>query len=70
VTKGVPDLLLWHDGKAFALELKSEEGRPTESQLEMLSRLDKAGVYTALCHGLDPAIRCLEAWGLLRGRLG
>ena len=27
MTAGVPDLLLWHDNKAFAIELKSEDGR-------------------------------------------
>ena len=34
----------------------------------MIDRLSKAGVYTALCHGIDPAIKCLETWGLLRGQ--
>jgi VRR-NUC domain len=67
VTAGVPDVLLWHDAKSFALELKSETGRTTEQQLEMLNRLSEAGVYTAICHGLDRALAVLEAWNLLRG---
>ena len=29
VRAGVADLILLHDGKAFALELKTERGRPT-----------------------------------------
>ena len=60
VVPGAPDLILFHDGKSFALELKSEDGRPTEAQLAMIDRLSAAGVYTASCHGIDPALRCLE----------
>ena len=67
VIPGVPDVLLWHDGKSFAIELKSESGRATELQLEMLDRLSQAGVFTAVCHGLDKALAVLEFWAPLRG---
>ena len=67
VRAGVSDLLLWHDGKCFALELKSAGGRATEAQLAFLADMEKAGAYTALAEGLDRALRTLEVWGLLRG---
>ena len=67
VRAGASDLLLWHDAKAFALELKAPGGRATESQLEFLSDMERAGAFTCLCEGLDPALRVLESWGLLRG---
>ena len=67
VAAGAPDLLLWHEGRSYALELKAEAGRVSESQGNMLDRLSKAGVVTAVCHGLDPALATLEGWGLLRG---
>jgi hypothetical protein len=35
----------------------------------MLDRLRKAGVVTAVCHGLDPALATLEGWQLLRGTM-
>jgi hypothetical protein len=38
-TKGVPDVLLWHAGKSYALELKSEDGRLSESQADFLRKL-------------------------------
>jgi hypothetical protein len=69
VVPGAPDLLLWCNGRSYAMELKSEPGRVTESQLEMLNRLSQAGCYTAICHGLDRALAVLEAWQLLRGRI-
>ena len=56
VTPGVPDILLWHECRSFALEIKSETGRLSEHQTEMLSRLENAGVCTAVCHGLDASI--------------
>jgi VRR-NUC domain len=68
VRAGVADLLLWHDGKSFALELKSPGGRASEAQLAFLSDMERAGAYTALVEGLDRALKTLEAWGLLRGK--
>jgi hypothetical protein len=69
VMPGAPDLLLWHAGRSFAIELKSETGRISEAQLAMLDRLRAAGVYVAVCHGIDRAFACLEAWELLKGRV-
>ena len=33
VRAGVPDLILFHQGRLHCLELKSDKGRPSESQL-------------------------------------
>jgi hypothetical protein len=68
VAAGAPDLLLWHAGKSYALELKAQAGRVSESQAAMLDRLSKAGVAVAVCHGVDRAIAVLEGWQLLRGK--
>ena len=67
VRAGASDLLLWHDRKSFALELKAPDGRATESQLKFLADMEKAGAFTCLAEGLDPALAALEKWGLLRG---
>jgi hypothetical protein len=69
VRPGASDLLLWHDGKSFALELKAPKGRATEAQLQFLADMERAGAYTCLAEGLDRAIAVLETWGLLRGRV-
>jgi hypothetical protein len=68
VTAGVPDLFAWHDGQAFAMEIKSEAGRTSQAQLAMLNKLSEAGVFTAVCHGLDRALAVLESWQLVRGQ--
>lgn len=69
VRAGASDLLLWQGGKSFALELKAPGGRPTEAQLEFIADMQQAGAFTCICEGLDPALRVLESWGLLRGAM-
>src|SRR5262245_24158001 len=69
VVPGAPDLLLWHAGRSYAIELKANGGRVSDAQADMLERLGKAGVATAVCHGIDQALAALETWKLLRGTL-
>jgi hypothetical protein len=66
VVAGVPDIIAIKDGRAYALELKTERGRLTVQQ-QTLERLRAAGAVTAVARGLDASIRQLEVWGLLRG---
>ena len=69
VKPGVPDIIAIHDGKVFGLELKTEAGRPTDSQLAAIEAIRRAGGFAAISYGLDRALACLEAWGILRGRV-
>lgn len=66
---GASDLLLFHDSKAYALELKAPGGRATTAQLQFLAEMAAAGAFTCLAEGLDRAIKALEMWGLLRGKV-
>jgi VRR-NUC domain len=68
VLAGASDLLLWHRGNSFALELKSPGGRLSDAQLGFLARFNDAGGHSASAEGVDRALAILEAWGLLRGR--
>jgi hypothetical protein len=69
VRAGVPDVILIHDGRTYALELKVEGGRATAKQLDAIAAMEAAGAYCAVAEGLDRALAVLEAWGLLRGRV-
>jgi hypothetical protein len=64
---GVPDTIWIKDGQVFALELKAPGGRATEAQLATIAAMEAAGAYCCVAEGLDRALACLEAWGLLRG---
>jgi hypothetical protein len=66
VLAGASDLLFWHQGSSFALELKAPGGRPTEAQLDFLARFNEAGGHSAWADDIDRALACLEAWRLLR----
>jgi hypothetical protein len=68
VRPGVSDLILLRDGRAFALELKTDRGRPTAAQMDFISEFRAAGGEASTANGLDQALRTLEIWGLLRGR--
>ncbi len=66
VLPGVADLILIHRGHTYGLELKSDTGRPSVSQMEFMSRLTTAGGFGCITQGLDRAISVLERWGVLR----
>ena len=68
VVAGVPDVIAICQGRCYALELKASGCRATDRQLATIAALEAAGAFTAVCEGLDRALACLEAWGLLRGR--
>src|SRR5262245_46461571 len=65
---GLPDVMVLRDGRLFCIELKTEGGRVSDKQLETMAALSEAGAFTCVAVGLDRALACLEAWGLLRGR--
>lgn len=66
VKPGVSDLIFFHRSKFYALELKVENGRPTEPQMDFVSRVNGQGGFAAIVNGLDRALGSLEAWGLIR----
>jgi len=67
VLPGASDLLLWHEGNAFALELKAPGGRLSDAQKQFLAAFNEAGGHSACAEGIDDAIAALEGWRLLRG---
>jgi hypothetical protein len=67
VRAGVSDVLIFHNAKLFALELKAPKGRPTEAQLAFIADVEKAGGFTCIAEGVDEAVQKLEEWKLLRG---
>lgn len=54
---GWPDLFLWNVRRPgaglVALELKSEGGKPTDEQVQVLAELDAAGVRTMIARPSD-----------------
>jgi len=69
VKAGVSDLLLFHAGRLYCLELKVQGGRLSEEQRAFITDMDHAGAHTALVTGVDAALATLEGWGLLKADL-
>jgi hypothetical protein len=68
VLAGVSDVLAFHRGQMFCLELKSETGTLTVSQRAFLDAMTVQGATCAVAKGLDQALELFEAWGLLKGK--
>jgi len=66
---GIPDLFFLHRGKLSGLELKTLKGKATSDQLLVVDRIEKAGGQAEISYGLDHALGCLEAWGLIRAEV-
>jgi hypothetical protein len=66
VVPGVPDIILMHDGRSYALELKTGVGRVSTAQSAMQKRMRDAGVTVEVAYGVDAALSYLESWGLVR----
>jgi hypothetical protein len=63
---GVPDLLIVHRGQLYALELKTEYGGLTQTQIDTQARMRAAGATVATAVEIDAALAQLEQWQLLR----
>jgi hypothetical protein len=70
VVPGTPDVIVIHEGRCYALELKAEGGRATPKQLEAIAAMKAAGAITRIAEGLDQALLWLESEGLLWGHYG
>ena len=66
MTAGVSDLILLHGGQAYALELKTDKGRLTDSQRAFAHDFTVAGGVAKIAYGLDDALEFLEMRGLIR----
>jgi hypothetical protein len=58
---GTPDLGFVFEGRAFFLEVKTENGRSTEHQLKAISDINAAGGYAAIGQGIDACLEILAA---------
>lgn len=66
---GVSDLILLHNQRFYALELKAPGKKPTADQHRFLQDVTLAGGTADWADSADAAILRLEAWGLLRGSM-
>lgn len=63
---GVHDVHVLSRGEFFALELKTEDGKPNCTQIDFLKAVNVAGGHAYIAFGLDDALAWLELQGILR----
>lgn len=69
VLSGIPDVIIAHGGKGYALELKALGGPISVTQLDVLDQLRRAGWITGIAFGIDEALSWLTRHKLLRGKV-
>jgi hypothetical protein len=66
VKSGIPDILIFWNGKLYGLELKAADGVVSQTQKAMLAAFSHAGAVTGVAYGADEALGWLEQHGILR----
>lgn len=66
VKQGIPDILFWHRGSAYAIELKVDDNPLSVEQKDFLNGLIAAQVHVKVCRTKDQVFDTLVRWGLTR----
>ena len=62
---GLPDRLYLYKGYLLGLELKTDEGKPTDLQLKKLEEINKNGGVALIIRSakeVEQLIKCINAW--------
>ena len=61
---GMPDFIVWWQGRSFGIELKSPGGRLSPAQKAMHGRLLAAGVQICIAHRFEAVESFLQSVGM------
>ena len=62
--QGIPDLLFFHQGRCYCIELKAWRGSLSAVQKEMHAKLAAAGIPVKVCNSLDDVMSAMDEWGI------
>lgn len=65
LTSGIPDILILHNGTVYFLELKSENGKPSDVQKIIHAALIRMGYKVATAYNFEDAYGKLKEWGMV-----
>lgn len=60
--KGLPDLMILRDSRAYFIELKTRKGVVSDAQDECHDAIKDAGGSVAVCRSLTDVIKALNVW--------
>jgi hypothetical protein len=61
---GMPDIMIFHKGRCFGIELKVPGGKLSKDQFEMHELLAEAGVPVEVCYNLEDVVTALIGFNL------
>ena len=64
VRPGVPDLHVVYRGRLYCLELKAPKGVLSGVQMQMIEKLTKCGVKTAVVRSVEDVEHALRTWSI------
>lgn len=64
--KDMPDIIMFHKGRSFALELKSKGGTLSPGQKRALQKLHQHGVFTRVIFTYDGFMDFLKEYHIIR----
>jgi hypothetical protein len=65
---GMPDILIFHEGRTIGIELKAGKGKLSKIQVNTIERLTEAGVFVQVCRSVQEVEETLRILQLpLRG---
>jgi hypothetical protein len=50
---GMPDILIFHEGRTIGIELKAGKGKLSKIQINTIERLTAAGVFVQVCRSVE-----------------
>lgn len=63
---GTSDLIIFHNEKAYCMEVKTHTGEQSKSQKLFMKNVLKTGIDYAVVRSLDQAVECLRVWGIVK----
>lgn len=61
---GFPDILIFHRGQGYCIEVKAEGGKLSPAQRDVRDLLIGQGIPWAVCRSIDDTRERLAAWGV------
>ena len=61
---GIPDLCLIVLGKVYFIEVKAQNGRPSDEQVAVFGALERAGACVAVARSADEVRDIVRRWGI------
>ena len=62
VKAGIPDIALIHKGKYYGIEVKTSKGRLSDSQKQMIERIEDNGSLVGVVRSVGETIELLKEW--------